>query len=144
MLAEKEYQRTKEKTEQLVQNLCIYLEGKKGNSFDYKEMPRYAPVDFVIYKNGKFVCYLEVKVRNHKFGTYKQEKIPVTKYCFAYTYKHKIGRRSLLMVAWEDKVGLIDLLRVDDIEAMVARHDRGQGEDLYAMYNKDNFRIIPI
>jgi len=141
---ESEYQRTKEETEQLVQNLCIYLGSKKGNDFSYKEMSRYSPVDFIISKNGRFVCYLEVKIRSHTFGTYKQEKIPVSKYCFAYTYKHKIGRKSLLMVAWKDKVGLIDLLKIEDIDAMVARHDRGEGQDLYAMYDKDKFKILPI
>jgi hypothetical protein len=141
---EKEYQKTKQETENLIQNLCIYLESKKGNDYTYEEMPKYAPVDFRLTKNGKKHIYIEVKVRSHEYGHYKEEKVPVSKYCFGYTFKNKFKINSFLLVAWTDKVGLISLTNVSKIETMVARHDRGEGEDIYAFYDHTKFKILPI
>jgi hypothetical protein len=142
---EKEYQKTKEETENLIQNLCIYLGERKGNDYIYEEMPKYSPVDFRLTKNGEKHIYIEVKIRSHEYGHYKEEKVPLSKYCFGYTFKNKFKINSFLLVKWSDgKAGLISLTNPTKIETMVARHDRGRAKEIYAFYDHTKFKLLDI
>jgi hypothetical protein len=142
---EKEYQKTKEETENLIQNLCMYLGEKKGNDYTYEEMPKYASVDFRLTKNGEKHIYIEVKIRSHEYGHYAEEKVPLSKYCFGYTFKNKFKINSFLLVKWSDgKAGLISLSNPTKIETMTARHDRREAKDIYAFYDHTKFKLLDI
>jgi hypothetical protein len=139
MKAEEEYIKTKKDTDRLVEIYLNWLEENKGGNWEAEEMPKYAPVDYRIFKNGEFAFYLEVKFRSHKKGEYRLEKIPVSKYCFAYTFKDLKNRKSYLLIKWNDTAGIVDLNKCCEIDEMVARYDRGSGQDIYAMYRVGDF-----
>lgn len=142
---ETEFNKTKAETDSHIQNLCMYLESTTKGNFTYEELPKYAPSDYKIFRNGKVAYFVEVKVRSHDYGYYTDEKVPISKYCFGYTFENEYKVKCLLLVAWADaKAGIIRLKDPDRIDAMVARHDRGEGEDLYAFYNYDNFKLLNI
>lgn len=142
---EKEYQKTKDETDSHIQNLCMYLEDKYDGSFTYEELPKYAPSDYRILKGGETVYFVEVKVRSHNKGRYGLEKVPISKYCFGYTMENTEKVKSLLMVAWADgRVGIIRLKDPDEITSMVARHDRSEEKDLYALYDHTKFKLLNI
>lgn len=142
MTSEEAYQQTKEKTDRLVQLYMDWLGSRKGDLWSYKEMPKYAPVDYMIFKNGDFVFYLEVKLRTHEFGNYEEEKVPVTKFTFAYTFNKLFKRKTYLLVGWKDQIGIIDLLNYSKLDEQIARHDRGEEYDLYAFYNDYDFELL--
>lgn len=142
---ETEFQKTKNETDSHIQNLCMYLESTREGKFAYEELPQYAPSDYKILRDGKVAYFVEVKVRSHDYGFYDQEKVPISKYCFGYTFEHKYGVRCLLLVAWADaRAGIIRLQDPDRITAMIARHDRGDDKDLYAFYDYDKFKLLNI
>ena len=142
---EVEFQKAKDETDSHIQNLCMYLESTADGSFTYEELPQYAPSDYKIFRDGKVAYFVEVKVRSHDYGFYDQEKVPISKYCFGYTFEHKYKVKCLLLVAWSNaKAGIIRLKNPDRITAMVARHDRGADKDLYAFYDYDKFKLLNI
>ena len=144
MNADQEYKKTKEQTDELVKGLCEFYSKKQNRDITSVEMPLYAPVDYLIFRDGQPFFYLEVKVRSHSFRYYKNEKVPVSKYCFAYTYKNKFKMPSALLVKWSDKVGLVDMNKCSGIDVMVARYDRGEQKDIYAFYEYDDFKLLNI
>ncbi len=133
------YEETKEKTDRLVNIYTDYLTDKKGGSFVAIEMPQYAPTDYLIMNGSQPKYYLEVKFRNHEKGKYEQEKAPISKMSYAYLMKDLEKIPSYFMIAWQDTVGIVDLMDYAEINNMLARQDRGDGEDLYVFYNHDDF-----
>lgn len=142
MTPEEAYAETKEITDELVSEYCVYLAEKKGGYWDSKEMPQYAPMDYMIYKDGLLHHYLEVKCRKHKYLHYDNEKVPISKYTFGYTFEKTKKIKSYLLVKWEDKIGLTNLSKPMMVKEMVARNDRGAGRDLYAFYDYYQFKLL--
>lgn len=142
--AEEEYFNTKEDTDELVNQYMDYLSYFKGAVYIAREMPKYAPVDYAVYKNRKLSFYLEVKIRRHEKGKYEDEKVPVSKFTFAYTFSKLFKVKTYLLVLWQDNVGVVDLENYSRIDSMTARHDRGEEYDLYAYYPSLDFAELPI
>lgn len=144
MEAEEVYNETKQITDDLVVEYCNLLQDKNGGRWDSKEMPKYAPMDYMIFNNGQLHHYLEVKCRKHKYLHYNNEKVPVSKYTFGYTFEKTRNIKSYLLIKWEDKVGITNLSNPAGVGEMVARYDRGAGKDLYAYYDYDQFKLLQI
>ena len=144
MNSEEAYNETKKMTDDLVVEYCKYIQEIKGGVWSSKEMPQYAPMDYMIFQNGNLNHYLEVKCRKHKYLHYDNEKVPVSKYCFGYTFEKTRNIKSYLLIKWEDKVGITKLSNPIKVKEMVARYDRGAGKDLYAFYDYDQFKLLPI
>jgi len=142
MTQDEAYQETKEKTDRLVEIYTDYLTEKKGGSFVAIDMPQYAPTDYLIMNGSQPKYYLEVKFRNHEKGKYLEEKAPIGKMAYAYLIKDLEKLPCYFMIAWEDTVGIIDLLEYSKINNMLARKDRGEGEDLYVFYDHKDFNEL--
>lgn len=142
MTPEEEYNSTKQDTRELIDIYMNWLKEKKEADYIAEDTPQFAPMDFIIYKDGNFAFYLEAKFRRHKRGFYELEKVPISKYCFAYTFQKKFKKRAYYIIHWEDEVGIIDLTKVHSFSEMVARYDRGEGKDWYAMYKAGDFTLL--
>jgi len=144
MDAEEAYQKSIELTEDAI---VVYKSWLKGNKYygdiQAQEMPRYADADYSISYDFNFDHYVEVKTRFHRWGKYAMEKVPFRKFAFAHTMKNLYGRNTIYLLRTQDKIGILDLTcEPDKVDEMIARHDRGNDEDLYAFYDVSRFRII--
>ena len=139
MNSEQEYWDTKEETDRLIGIYIDWLSEQKEGNWSFKELHRYSLMDYAVYKDGVLQFYLEVKFRRHKKGEYELEKVPISKFTFAFTFSKLKGKKSYLMVKWQDTLGIIDLEDYKRMDEMVARHDRGEDKDLYIMYDHERF-----
>lgn len=140
-----DYEQTIEETRRLMAEYTEWLSGEKGGFWEAEEMPRYAQVDYRILRDKQLKFYVEVKIRNNPRGKYDKEKVPYSKFTWAYTQSRLEGVKSYLMVKWEDAIGLVDLEKIDSTGEMQAREDdRGNDWDLYAFYNEEDFKLVPI
>jgi hypothetical protein len=142
MTGEEEYIRTLEETDRLVGLYMKWLSTQKGGNWVANNLPKYAPMDYVVSKDGKPSFFLEVKFRRHNKGQYQKEKVPITKFTFAYTFSRLKKMKSYLLTLWADSLGVVDLEKYDSFDKVVARYDRGGEYDLYAMYNVDDFVLL--
>jgi hypothetical protein len=139
-----EYLNSLKLTKEAIDIYRFYLiKNSSAAEISFKEMPKYADVDYEAYFDGVFNHYVEVKVRYHWWGKYIQEKIPFRKFAVAYTMKNVYNKNTVYLLRTTNKIGILDLFeKPDDVENMVARHDRGEDKDLYAFYNVNRFKII--
>ena len=147
MEAEEAYQKSIELTEDTIVTYRSWLMGNRycGN-ISISEMPKYADADYLVYYDYNFDHYVEVKIRFHRYRYYVYEKIPFRKFAFAYTMKAVYDRNTFYLIRWFDnKIGLLDLTSTPDkVDEMVARHDRGEDSDLYALYHINHFKMLNI
>lgn len=144
MEPEEAYQKSLELTEDSIRTYCSWLKGHKFyGDIDAVEMPKFADADYLIFFNGQFDHYVEVKVRFHWWGKYSLEKMPFRKFAVAYAMKELYQRETTYLLRTQNKIGILDLTELPDrVDEMVARHDRGEDKDLYAFYSLRRFRII--
>jgi hypothetical protein len=142
MTPDEYYEQTKEKTDRIVEIYTEWLTLKKGGSHTAVEMPKYAPTDYLIMNGSQPKFYLEVKFREHEKGHYEEEKAPISKMSFAYLMKDLEKMPCYFLIVWKDTVGIIDLLNYSKINNMLARADRGTGEDLYVFYKHEDFNEL--
>jgi hypothetical protein len=142
MTPEEHYAETKEKTDRIVEIYTDWLTKNKGGSYLAIDMPQYAPTDYLVMNGSQPKFYLEVKFRNHEKGHYLEEKAPIGKMAYAYLMKDLEKIPSYFMVVWKDTVGIINLLKFARVNNMLARADRGTGEDLYVFYNHEDFNEL--
>lgn len=121
-----------------------WLKGHEyGGSISYEDMPKFADADYLIYYDYQFSHYVEVKIRYFHWEKYKQQKLPFRKYAFAYTMKNKFGKKTIYLLRCKNQIGIMPLWKEpDEVLNMIARHDRGEEKDLYAMYDINRFRTI--
>lgn len=143
MTADHEYKTTHDRTEEFAKRYCKRLAVKTGKKATFKEMVKFADSDFEVYVDGKFSHFLEVKFRRHNKGYYKQEKTPFRKHAFDYTIQNEYNQKCAYAIVWSDTSGILDISRKPDkLTYMVARYDRGNNKDLYALYNVENFKPL--
>lgn len=143
MEATEEFNRTHDRTDKLATGLTNYLQEQKGGEWKWIYQPDFGPTDYGIYKNNKLQFYVEIKTRRHKKGTYDQEKVPMSKVGFAYLSEEVFKVKAYYLIEWaEEEVGIINLKDYDCFKVQVARYDRGEETDWYAMYDHKNFKII--
>jgi alpha-glucuronidase len=138
MNQEEEYNNSLKRTEEALEEYCNYLGG-----VTFEPSPKYADYDYKILINGKLSHFLEVKTRRNKLNDYAQTKLPLRKHTFAeHCFRH-YAIKTYFLVSFTDCLGLIDLTNEPDREAVqIARHDRGEEEDIYAYYNVSNIKKI--
>lgn len=107
------------------------------------EAPQYADFDYYVYVDGYLHHLLEVKTRRHKGGTYSQEKMPIRKHAVAAFFWQTEQRKTIYLCSWTDQLAILQLWKQPDrVDTMLARHDRGAGKDIYAMYDYSRFKLI--
>lgn len=134
-----EYELSKKETEELVKKYC------EDRGYTFKEGPTHADFDYYIYENGELVHYLEVKIRRTGFMKYKYIKLPLRKHTFAQHIWNKTDITSYFLCYFEgdDITAILDLAKEPSKEeVMVARWDRGESSDLYALYHQSEFGFI--
>lgn len=137
MNSNEEYQKTKADTDLLMQIISEHT------GLKFEEAPKYAQIDYIGHGENEKKFFVEVKMRRHKQGTYSLGKIPASKWAWAYAWYHEFGINSYLIILWQDSLGMVDLLRYSKIDRMVARYDRGAGQDIYAFYDLRDFSYYP-
>jgi hypothetical protein len=110
-----------------------------------KELCKFADVDYKVFIDKKFSHYIESKVRYHSFGKFRYEKIPFRKYAVAQTLKSIYDCKTYYLLINDDRLSLMPLWeKPDKIEEMIARKDRGDDKDLYAMYDINRFTAFKV
>ena len=105
--------------------------------------PQYADFDYYVYVDGYLHHYVEVKTRRHNGGRFEQEKMPIRKHAVAAFFWQTEKIKTIYLCSWNDKIAILKLWELpDSVDTMLARHDRGAGKDIYAMYDYGRFRLI--
>lgn len=143
MTSEEAYKKTKAKTDRILNDFVDNLRENTGQSWSLRELATLTSMDYEIYKEGRLAFYIEAKIRTHAKGHYSQEKVPLSKYTWAYTFSNRNDIKSYYLICWSDNIGIVDLEKTDEIREMVARYDRGTQTDLYAMYKIEDFKELP-
>jgi len=142
MTPEEEYNSTKASTDRILDIFRKIMEIKKGGTWSYKPLPQHSCIDYAMYKNDNLQFFVEVKIRRCKFKDFQMTKIPASKPGFAMLLAKEFKKKSYIIIKWEDEIGMIDLLKYSGIESMVARHDRGESKDIYAMYDTNKMTLF--
>lgn len=131
-------------TKNALEHYQDYLQGFKPQAkIEFVEAEDFADYDYYVIFDREINHRLEVKCRRHKYGTYLKEKMPLRKHATAYWFKQQRQEATFYLVAWTDRIGLLKLWEQPDIVTdMVARHDRGEARDIYALYDIERFKII--
>ena len=107
---------------------------------DFIETPKHADFDRYVYINDKFSHHIEVKKRNNVLNRYEETKVPLRKHSTAEHYFLAKGIKTYFVCEFDDCVAYLKLWEEpDNVETMVARHDRGEDEDISALYNVSRF-----
>jgi len=131
---------TKEAIEQYQEWLKEVL---KTDQVEIIEAPQYADFDYYVYVNGLLHHLLEVKTRRHEGGRYDQEKMPLRKHAVAAFFMREQKLKTIYLCSWIDKIAILELHEMpNQISTMVARYDRGNEQDIYAMYDFSRFKLI--
>ncbi len=145
MDASQEFKLGQDKTNEVLNNYKAYLMGNVlySDEWDFLDMPIHADMDKAIALKGEINHFIEVKTRRHNLGYFQQTKISLRKHTFAeHTFKES-GIKSYFLCGFLDKTAFLDLTQEPDrVSSMVARHDRGEEEDIYALYNCTRFKVI--
>ena len=106
-------------------------------------MAEHADSDYQGWIKQLFIGYYEVKCRRNTKDAYLKTKIPLRKHSTAEHYWRAEQKRSFFLCRWTDCIGRINLWEEpDEVTTMVARHDRGGAEDVYALYKVERALII--
>lgn len=106
----------------------------------FEEAPNFADFDYQVYINGVFDHNIEVKVRNCDMDRWEYTKIPIRKHSTAEHMWVAHNVKTYFVCKFLDGVGVLRLWEEPDKDTvMLARHDRGEDTDLYAMYKVGRF-----
>lgn len=150
-----EYKLALPKTYDTIQAVGDWLIGRLNQKFadrlhltseqvEWLAMAQYADLDYRLMLRGNvFVGYFEIKTRRHVKGYYDLEKVPYRKYKLAQYYLKETGKKSWYICRWVDCVGVFPLYQEpDEVGKQVARHDRGNKQDVYAFYDHNRAKVI--
>lgn len=136
MNAEEAYAKSLEANNAALEDYLLYLQSRDKQEVEIQPMARFADVDYKVYQDKRFSHYIESKVRYHQFGRYQFEKIPFRKYAVAQTLMTIYGCKTYYLLINDDRLSLMPLWeKPDQITEMIARKDRGDDKDIYAMYD---------
>jgi len=111
----------------------------------FRESPKFADFDFYVYFDGELDHYIEVKERRNTINKYKSTKVPLRKHSTAEHFMNAYGIRTYFVCGFTDCVAVLNLWEEPDEDTtMVDRYDRGDDEDIYAMYRVTRFRKISV
>lgn len=150
MTPEEAYNKTYNKTDEVLECYFKYLQEKArqkhGDNFSltYIKTPKFYDYDAEFYFNGKRVLNVEVKVRDDiELNKYPQTKIPLRKHGVALVYFNYREIKSIYLALFSDCLVALNLHeKPDNIRDMLARNDRGNDTDEYAMYDITRFTQI--
>jgi hypothetical protein len=105
--------------------------------------PKFADYDYEVVINGISDHYIEVKVRNIPINQFETTKVPLRKHSTAEHFYNSGLKATYFVCGFTDCCAILPLWEEPDRESvMLARHDRGDDEDLYAMYKIERFTKI--
>ena len=108
-----------------------------------KKMPTFADSDYEIFVNGEFNHFLEVKKRRNTLNHYDQTKIPLRKHAVAEHWFKEKGYKTFFLAIFTDCIGVVPIYKEPDaVKKMIARYDRGNDEDTYALYDVSKIKKI--
>ena len=142
---EAEFRFSEQTTEEMLQIYKAWLERvKKLVDIEFQETVKFADVDRKVMVGGKLHHYLECKIRRNPLDKYPTTKVPLRKHTFAEHQWNKDKTPTLFLAGFSDgKIAILNLvLEPDEETTMVARHDRGGDEDIYACYKIERLRLI--
>jgi hypothetical protein len=143
MNQDEEYKASQEETKRLLEFYAYYLEHQKKKEVVFSDSPKFADFDYYVWHLRNIDHYLEVKLRRNDLRKYARTKIPLRKHTFAEHIRKAENRTSFFLCGFTDSIGLLDLSQEpDQVQVMVARHDRGEDKDIYALYDVTRFEII--
>lgn len=121
-----------------------FLEDRFPN-ITFRESPKYADFDFYVDFDGDLDHHIEVKERKNTLNRYKSTKVPLRKHSTAEHFMNAYGIKTYFVCGFTDCVAILNLWEEPDEDTtMVARYDRGDDEDIFAMYKVTRFKKIGI
>jgi hypothetical protein len=147
MNAEQQYQLSIEDTEHILevyrQWIPRTLEGDWFPHIKFVEAPKFADFDYYVYLDDELDHQIEVKHRNNTLDRWIHTKVPLRKHSTAEHLMERYGRKTYFVCGFTDCTAVLPLWEEPDEDStMVARYDRGEDEDLYAMYKVTRFKKI--
>ena len=139
-----EYQVTKDLTLDTMERYNRWIVeqlGKRKRVIDHRDiqflpMPTHADSDYEVWIKHLFIGFHEVKCRRNPKGKYQKTKIPLRKHATAEHYWKAEQKKSFFLCRFSDEIVRFALWQEpDEVVTMVARHDRGADEDVYALYD---------
>jgi hypothetical protein len=110
----------------IVQIIC---EAYKTAAF---KMPQESRLDYILTKNGKVNCLIEIKSRKCGFGDYTDYMISKGKYDALVAHGSRLHLPSVIFVQWTDRLGFI-VVPCEHTEGHGGRRDRNDIRDLEKM-----------
>lgn len=118
--------------------------GKAWNCLVQKR-EMFSRLDCWAYRNGELKAAIEIKCRTNRMHQYPTYMISKAKYDYAVEEGARIRIPVLLVVQWSDALGYVDLTKVEVVESVGGRVDRGDSKDVESVVLIDTklFRRIP-
>jgi hypothetical protein len=151
MSPEEAFKNTEEKTKEVLEYYQRYklrelqkIFKDQPLTFHYETTNKYMDYDAIYYVNGERKLNVEVKVREYvTLGKYPYTKLPLRKHAVAKYYYDTANVKSIYIALFADALAVLLLHEAPDkVECMIARHDRGNEQDEYALYDIKRFNII--